>query len=228
MSMFGNKSPMVVIFVDRNRLQFYGGGLSSILALDIPPTIVRDLEIVNRDAFYTLVNQWLKQNNLGGAELFFVLSPQSYFEKVVASTGDSEQETEILDFYESVPFEELVTKVYTINTRKVAVATNKDFVEAIRHGFMLQGLDVISMIPAVLLGTLAGKRWLDAEMGSYIIKHLESLRSQTIIDLEEPGQTASIPMRNVPTAQNNPRLMIMVGILGVLLLVLIFFIFVRR
>lgn len=225
--MFGQKASIVVIFVDRNRLQFYGGGLPSIPALDLPPAVAQDLEVVNRDALYTLVNQWLKQNNLGGADLFIVLSPQTYFEKAIASTGESEQETEILAFYDSVPFDELATKVLTIANKKWAIATNKDFVEGIRHAFMLQGLRVVGIIPAILLGTMAAKRWLDAEMGSYILKHFDILRGQNIVDLDEPGQMVS-SSRPAPTSKNNPRLMIMVGILGVLLLVLIFFAFVRH
>lgn len=226
--MFGQKFSIVVVFVDRNRLQFYGGGLPAVLALDLPITIAKDLEIINRDALYTLVNQWLKQNNLGGAQLFFVLSPQTYFEKLITAAGESEQETEILAFFDSVPFEELSTKVLMMDTKKIAVATNKDFIEAIRHAFMLQGLHVVSVIPAVLLGTLAVKRWLDVEMGSYILKHYETLRGQNIVDLDEPNAMANGPAPSAPTSKNNPRLMIMVGILGVLLLVFIFIAFVHR
>lgn len=226
--MFGQKSSIIVVFIDRNRLQFYGGRLPSILALDIPLTIARDLEIINRDAFYTLVNQWLKQNNLGGADLFFVLSSQAYFEKTIVATGESEQETEILNFYDSVPFEELSTKVLTENTKKLAIATNKDFVEAIRHAFMLQGQHIVAIVPAVILGALAAKRWLDAEMGSYILKHFDTLRVQTMVDFDEPGQMMNIPSGGPSATKNNSRLMVMVGVLGVLLLVLIFFIFIQR
>ena len=226
--MFGQKFSTVVVFVDRNRLQFFGGGLPAILSLDIPVAVTRDLEIINRDALYTLVNQWLKQNNLGGAQLFFILSTQSYFEKMITSAGESEQETEILAFYDSVPFEELSTKVITIETKRIAVATNKDYIEAIRHAFMLQGLHVVSVIPAVLLGTLAAKRWMDAEMGSYILKHFDTLRVQNIVDLDEPMAMVSNAAPGGPAAKNNPRLMMMVGILGVLLLVFIFLAFLRH
>lgn len=226
--MLGSKSAIVIVFVDRNRLQFYGGGLPSILALDLPPAVVRDLEIENRDALYTLVNQWMKQNNLGGAQLFFLLSPQTYFEKSITATGESEQETEILAFYDSVPFEELSTKVYAIDNKKWAIATNKDFIEAIRHAFVLQGMRIIYVVPAFLLGALASKRWLDAEMGSYVLKHIEAFRGQNIIDLDEPQSMIRTVSPGGATSKNNPRLMLMVGILGVLLLVLIFFAFMHR
>jgi len=225
--MFGQKTSIIVVFVDRNRLQFYGGGLTAILALDIPPAIAKDLEIANRDAFYTLVNQWLKQNNLGGADLLFILSAQTYFEKAIATTGESEQETEILSFYDSIPFEVLSTKVLTMQTKKVAVAANKDFIEAIRHAFMLQGLHVVTVVPAILLGTLSAKRWMDAEMGAYALKHIDMLRGQNMIESDEPMSMANTTASSVPTAKNNPKLMILVGVLGVLLLILIFFAFVR-
>lgn len=225
--MFGQSSSIVVVYIDRNRLQFYGGRLPAVLALDIPTVLARDLDIVNKDGLYTLVNQWLKQNNLGGAKLFFVLSPMTYFERVIVSTGESEQETEILSFYDSVPFDELATRVLTLSGKKHAIAVNREFVESIRHAFMLQGFHIVAVIPAILLGTLAAKRWLDAEMGAYVLKHVDVLGGQNIVDLEEPGGPMSQPS-SVPTAKNNPRLMIMVGILGVLLLVLIFFAFFHR
>jgi hypothetical protein len=226
--MFGQNSSIVVVFVDRNRLQFYGSGLSSILVLDIPTTIVRDLDVVNRDALYTLVNQWLKQNNLGGSQLFFILAPDTYFEKSLITKGESEQETEILHFYDSVPFEELTTKVLTFENGKRAFAINKEYLEAIRHAFLIQGHRVVVAVPALALGTLAAKRWLDAEMGSYVLKHADMLQEYNVVDFEEQNQAATAPASAVPTTKTNPRLMIMVGILGVLLLVLILFIFTRH
>src|SRR5690349_1011374 len=142
--MLGQNKSVIVVFVDRNRLQFYGGGLSTILALEIPPTIMRDMDVVNRDAFYALINQWLKQNNLSGAQLFFILAPNTYFEKMIVTKGENEQETEILKFYDSVPFEELTTKVMSVDGGKRAFAVHKIFLEAIRHAFMLQGHHVVA------------------------------------------------------------------------------------
>lgn len=226
--MFGQKSSVVVVFIDRNRLQFYGSGLSSILTFDIPATIVRDLDVVNRDAFYTLVNQWLKQNNIGGRELLFVLAPDMYFEKLLVTKGESEQETEILHFYDSVPFEELTTKVLTFENVKRAIAINKEHLEAVRHAFLLQGYRVSAVIPALALGTLSAKRWLDAEMGLYVVKHTDTLREYNVVDTEDQNQAAATPAAAVPTTKTNPRLMIMVSVLGILLLVLIFFIFTRH
>jgi hypothetical protein len=228
--MFGQTSRPVIVFVDRNRLQFYGGKLSSIVALDIPPTIASDIEITNRDGFYTLVNQWMKQNAVGGSQLFFVLSPATYFEKVVSATTDTEQETEILKFYDMVPFEELLTKVISAGPTlpKRAFATNSDFIEALKHAFLLQGFRVVGVIPAMLLGSLSAKRWMDAEMGAYVVKHFAELQGQTVVasdDLQAPFPNAST---NIPTTANNPRLMIMVSIFGVLLLALIVVVFTRH
>lgn len=224
--MFGQKSSTIVVFVDRNRLQFYGSGLPAVLTLDIPPTVCKDLEIINRDALYTLVNQWLKQNNLGGARLLLVLSPMTYFDKVMTKTGESEQETEILMFYDSVPFEDLATRVLTIANRKIAFAVNRDYMDAVRHAFTLQGFQITAVIPAVVLGSLATKRWLDAEMGLYILRHMDTLRMQTLVDREDEINPGPPPI--APTAQNNPRIMTLVGVLGVLFLVLIVMIFTRR
>jgi len=78
------------------------------------------------------------------------------------------------------------------------------------------------------LGTLSAKRWLDAEMGLYVVKHTDTLREYNVVDTEDQNQAAATPAAAVPTTKTNPRLMIMVSVLGILLLVLIFFIFTRH
>jgi hypothetical protein len=221
--MLGQNPSIVVVFIDRNRLQFYSSRLPDILTLEVPATFSKDLDIVNKDGFYTLVNQWLKQNNLGGSQLFFVLSPMTYFERIIPPDEESRQETDILSFYNSVPFEELATRVLIIGGKKHAVAVNRDFIESIRHAFMFQGYHVIAVVPAVLLGTLAAKRWLDKETGAFVVKHIETLVAQNIVESEE--QSVVAPASHVPTEKNNPRLMIMVSIFGVLLLALIVLLF---
>jgi hypothetical protein len=227
--MLGRAQRPIIVFVDRNRLQFYGGKSSSVIAMDIPTTIVSDVEVVNRDSLYTLVNQWMKQNALGGNQLFFVLSPSVYFEKVITSATDTEQETEILKFYDMVPFEELLTKVITgaPPMQKRAFATNSAYIEALRHAFLLQGFHVVGVIPAMLLGSLAAKRWMDEEMGAYVVKHIDALQAASVItnDDQVPVSGTSASM---PTIANNPRLMILVSVFGVLLLGLIVFLFVRH
>lgn len=225
--MFGQSKTTIVVYVDRNRLQFYGGGFSAILALDIPLTIVKDLEVVNRDGLYTLVNQWSKQNNLGGAKLFFVLSPGTYFDIAVTAKTDSERETEILQFYDRVPFEELTTRIIPVDAGKRAFAMNKPYLDALRHAFLLQGVHVAAAVPAFLLGNLATKRWLDAEMGAYVLKHADTLRDQNVLEITSEALPGVKAQSSVPTTKSNPRLMIMVGIFGVLLLVLVFVIFTR-
>ncbi len=224
--MLGQSPSSVVVFIDRNRLQFYSSRMPDILSLEIPATFSKDLDIVNKDGFYTLVNQWLSKNNLGGAQLFFVLSPLTYFERIITASEESRQETDILSFYNSVPFEELATRVLTIDGKKHAVAVNRDFIESLRHAFMFQGYHVTAVVPAVLLGTLAAKRWMDKEMGAYIVKHLDALVSQNMVESDQPNVV--VPVSHGPTEKNNPRLMIMVSIFGVLLLALIVVIFTRH
>jgi hypothetical protein len=198
--------------------------------MDIPAAVASDLEVINRDSLYTLVGGWMKQNSLGGSRLFIVLSPATYFEKVITSMTETEQETEILKFYDMIPFEELLTKVISgaAPGQKWAFATNSAFIEAIRHAFLLQGLRVVGVVPALVLGSLSAKRWMDAEMGAYVVKHIDELKAQTVV--ENNDSQAPIPgtPQSMPTTANNPRLMILVAIFGVLLLGFILFLFLRH
>lgn len=220
-SMFGTKSPLIICFINRNKLQFYSSGFGQIVAMDIPSTIINNLEVVSRDQLYVLVNQWLKQNSPGGDQLLFILSSSTYFDREIAGNDETGQETEILKFYDLVPFEELTTKVITVSNGKHVFAVNKLYLEAIQHAFYLQGLRVIGIIPVFVLGAHAVKQQLDPDMGAYVVKHAEVLLPYSVVDALESGGSASMNMPVSSAAKSNSRMMVMVSIFGVLLLILI-------
>src|SRR4030042_6634296 len=172
----------LVVNIDRNRLQFYGGNLSSILSLDIPATIVRDQDIVNKDEFYTLVKQWVKQYNVVPTSMFCVFSENTYFDKFIPAGDETKTETEILKFFDLIPFDSIWTKVLPAPKGHRAVAINKAYYEAIRHAFALQGFIQQAAIPAFALGDALAKRVFDAEVGAYVVKNMEALRKQNLLD----------------------------------------------
>lgn len=226
--MFGNKKSVIICFVHRNRLQFYSLGNSQIISLDIPGTIIKNLEVIERDEFYVLVNQWLKQNSPSGDQLIFVLSSATYFDREITGEDETGQETEILKFYDLVPFEELVTKVIYTGTSRHAFAVNKPYLESIQHAFYLQGLHTVGVIPVFILGPHAAKQQMDAELGVYVTKHADTLLAYSIIDAIEPGTSASVNMPVSSATKSNNRMMIMVGVFGALLLILIVLLFTRQ
>jgi hypothetical protein len=173
LSMFNQKT-ILILFIERNRFQFFGGTLTSVVTIDVPETIIRDFDVIQKDGFYTLIKQWVRQYNLALSELIIVYSDASYFEKLFVSTENPQNETDILKFFDTIPFESIWTKVYPTPTGKRALGVNKSLYEAIHQGFSLQGVSTRAVLPAFTLGTFSTAHSLDAAMAGYIIKNIDN------------------------------------------------------
>ena len=224
-----NKKSILVLFIDRNRFQFYGANFTGVETLDVPEAYLRDLDVVNHDGLYTLVKQWIKQHSLSGVQLILVFAETSYFEKVFSSAQPAEQETEIIKFLDAVPFESAITKVYDVPNGKRPVAINKALYEAIRQGFLLQGLPTKGAIPIFTLGALGTRRALDTEMGEYVLKNIDALLRQSLIEVQDssaPSPQGPAGQMAAPAKKSN--LPLLLGAFGVLLIILLVVVFLFR
>lgn len=219
--MFNRKS-IVVLFIDRNRFHFYGGTLTGVVTLDVPETQLRDLDIVNVDTFYTLIKQWVKTNTIVDSQLVVIFSDTSYFEKVFSDLDSVQLETDVIKFFDSVPFESTLTRVYEVEKGKHAVAVNKSLYEAIRQGFSLQGIQTRVLLPEFVLEPGGAKRIFNKELGEYVIKNLDSLLHQSILDTQDRIFDISHEKGYEKNSQKKKSsLPLLLGVFGFLIIILI-------
>lgn len=217
--MFNQKS-ILILFINRNTFQLYGGNLTGIVTLEIPQTVLYDLDVLRKDDLYTFIKQCVKQYALLGTQLVVVLSEFAYFEKVVTSTDSRQAETDILKFFDSVPYESIWTKVYQTEKGKRAVAVNKMLCETLHQGFSLQGIPTKAFIPAFALGAMSTRHALDNALTSYVIKNIDMLSKQALFDPQELGSTAPQPQTESPAVKKKSTLPLLLGVFGLLLAVL--------
>jgi hypothetical protein len=217
--MFNQK--YIILFIDHNKIQLYGGILTGIVTIDIPQSILNDGDITRKDDLYTLIKQCVKQYALIGGQLIMVLSETMYFEKMFTSTDNPQTESDILKFFDSIPYESIWTKVYQTEKGKHAVAVNKVLYEAFHQGFMLQGLSTKALIPSFVLGPAGTKRVLDKPMADQILGNIEAVTKQSLLDVQELG--ISTPQEKLDANKNKPKsnILPLLGVFGVLLVVLI-------
>ena len=207
-----------------------GGSLPSIITLDVPDVLIHDLEVVGKDAFYSLIKQWVKQYNIVGSQLIIIFSTSSYFEKIFSPSEQTQVETDVLKFFDTVPLESIWTKVYTFDKGKRAVAISKTLYETIHQGFSLQGLPTKAVLPAFALGQMSSKRVLDAEMIHFVVNEIDSLGRQSLLDTQELSvlspQEKAVQATNVP--KKSSQLPMLLGVFGVLIVILVVVIIVAR
>jgi hypothetical protein len=217
--MFNQK--YIILFIDRARIQLYGGGISGIVTIDIPDVIISDIDVLEKEELYTFIKKCVKQYMMRGAQLIIVLSQATCFEKLFDLPDTSQTESEIFKFFDSVPYESIWTKVYLTQKGKRAVAVNKELYEVFHQGFMLQGIPTKAIIPACVLGQVGVKHALDKQMADYIFGNVESLVKQSILDTHQTGTPASPAKEIEPKNTQKSNVLLLVSAFGALVLVLV-------
>ena len=218
--MFNQKS-ILILFINRNTFQLFGGNLTGIVTVEVPESILRDGDVISADGAYTLIKQMAKQYVLTGSQLFVVLSDLMYYEKIFSLVQSTQLENDVLSFFNVVPYESLLTKVYDFEKGKRAVAVNKTLYETIRQGFALQGIPVKAVVPACQLGSSAGAHTLTAEIASGIMRNIDNLTRQSILDTADAGPIASESANTSSSPKKKSQLPLLLGVFGILAVILV-------
>jgi hypothetical protein len=187
----------------------------------VPESIFHDGDVLSVDGLYTLVKQLVKQYLLTGSQLFIVLSDLMYYEKIFSTVPSTQLENDVLNFFNVVPYESLLTKVYDVEKGKRAVAVNKALYETIRQGFALQGIPIKAIIPACALGAVGGKHTLDAAVAGEILRNADGFAKQSLLDAQETNTTTSQPEDVSTPTKKKSQLPLLIGVFGVLIVILV-------
>ena len=150
--MFGQKN-WLVILLTANTLQMIGQKDTAVTSLPLPTTIINNMEVINKDALYQLVTDWLKQRTYINTEIVWLLGSQLCFEHVITSTDPDKIDSEIVQFLDTVPFEEVISKTYTTGPVRQLTAVNKILISAFIQAFSLHGYNTRAVVPGRLVSS---------------------------------------------------------------------------
>jgi hypothetical protein len=145
-----------VLMLTRERLYLYDGG--AVLTLDLPASVVKDLDVKDRDGLFNLVVTFIQNNKLVPAQLFFILAESVCFTKdftVTISTDPAVAEAMVREYTDMIPFNNVVSKVYKTPTVWRAVGVNEDLVNIIFEAFASKGFGLSALVPANVFPDLA-------------------------------------------------------------------------
>lgn len=182
--MFGTQSSWKVVYVDRNRLQFDTTDTGTIVSLDVPPALVRDVSVIDRAGLEKLILTFLSGQNIGPGQAAVVLGESMCFFTVIHSADDMQKEAAMQQFFDTVPFVSVLKKVYPQENGLLLTAANREFIETLLGILARAGFEVVCVLPAPVLGQMGSRRWLDGQMSAYVRKNMQFLRGLTL-DVEE-------------------------------------------
>jgi hypothetical protein len=210
----------LVILLSKNSMQLVGLGDEKIQTLPIPGTVISNMEVVNKDALYTLITNWLNNRPHTGAEIIWILAPDICFEHVITSTEQALIDSETLQFLDSVPFEEVLSRVYKPLEWRLIIAVNKDLIMSAIQGFILHAYPTKAVVPGRVL---QAEGVLTQEIAQNAVKHAAELGRESLVSAPSPVITAPVQPTNASAQESKPKsqLPLLLGVFGVLLVILV-------
>ncbi len=205
-----------LIFLDKNRVFVYDG--NGILRLDIPETVIRDVDIIDKSGFDSLVDSFIKTRKLAPSQVWLVLADGICFSKDIVETDPLKIEGDVKDFLEAVPFDKVISKRYRSGTGIRVIATNLEYIEALVEIFDKDGFVTEGIVPGAMFPGFATRKVLDADFARYILGNKSLMRTGNM--LTKIALPVSTP--EAPEAHKKSKLLpYLIGGFTILLIILV-------
>jgi hypothetical protein len=205
-----------VLFLDKNRIFVYDG--DNILKVELPAGIIRDLDVIDKTGFDSLIDSFIKIKKITASHLWLVLADSVCFGKDVTQTDPIKIEDEIKDFLEAVPFDQIVSKKYRAQKGIRVIATNLELLEAIGEIFERNEFELEGIVPSAIFLGFNARKTLDLDFAKYIIASKNLIRQGNMLQkVEAPQVTPEAP---APQKKGKLLLVLIAGF-SVLLIILV-------
>ena len=225
---FTKKQP-ALLFLDKNGFYFFEAGLPNIVTLAFLEGSIKNMDIISTISLEAQIKSFIEQYHLTPASITIILSPNITFEKDIINVHPEELPEQIKQFVDTIPFERVLSKKYTIDKGVKVIGCNEDIYQELKQSFEKNGFSVDNIIPYQFLGVDQPLiQNLTAENASQFLKRTGNLRQITMLEVEKAkGQIMKNELVGKEEApkKNNTRLyamgaffIILIGILAFMLL----------
>jgi hypothetical protein len=206
-----------VILLDKNRIDIYAS--NEVYELDIPENIVRDIDIIDKSGFDSLVDNFIKNKKLGPTALWLVLADGICFSKDITEKDTIKIESEIKDFLDAVPFDRVISKRFKAGNAIRVIAANLEYIEAITEIFERDGFRVEGVVPGAVFPGLSARKVLDTGFARYILGNTGLMRTGNMLTKVALPVTSHEASREA--GKKNRLLPFLIGGFLVLLIILV-------
>lgn len=242
--MFSKNNP-IVLFLERNGFSLYQSSLTSILKFAFPPETVVNLDVINREQLINLIYSFIKTNKIIPSNLIIVILESIVYEKDLANntsptagenfqlsreavqsvSAKEQQEKEIQNFLENIPFEELFAKIVKLGETERLIAVNKDLAESIMEPFRKIGCIVEAIIPSFMYGkSVDFASGLTREASILVLRRPDIIKignlltNQHVLNTQQHLESPTI--KQTEKKPKNIKLYIMIGVFVIVLIIL--------
>lgn len=240
-----------ILYLLRDKFQFYSPFLSGILEFKFVPEIISDLDVINKELLENVLSMFITTNKITPSNIVIVLADNVSFIKDISSMNNQPQQNpqqqqnpqEVLQneenrFLDHIPFEFVVSKTFPMQTGIRVYAVNQELFTSLKNVFTKQKFVVESVLPGIVFGNNFSSRLvLDQEMIGYFLQNVDSLKQFDLLraevhkhveekKVEKNNNEVSIETVFDLSESEQPktdkkRLVMLSGVFGVLIIILI-------
>lgn len=241
-----------VIYLQKDKFQIISPFLNAVLEFRFTPAMVQDLDVLNDELLEATVKDFVTKSKIPPSNLIIILSDNAYFLKdfpfaapppakpepgkppvPVKKTSVEDLQPQIDLFVEHVPYENVVSKNFTLKNGIRVCAVNQDLYKTIQVAFEKLGFTIDIVLPGLTLGGgLSAKPVLDKALASIALQKAPvlkqyNLQSQEAFSAIKKEPDAIDEVQNAmetsgePPKTNKKRMIFMVGVLIVLIVILV-------
>ena len=216
--MDNGKNPLGVFYLDGEKAFFYQKGLKSLKTLSFSPNTFTVGEIINAELFIEAIQTFLHQINIKPTDILVILSTRMTFDSDFPEQITLNTDEEMKRFLELVPFEESISKLFKLQKKSKVIAANKELSDNMKIAFEKLGFKITGIIPYSILREIYPDLASNISLEK-ITERIDAIKKYNILHAD------IIINENVETKEKNNnkgRLLLLIGVFGVLFIVLIF------
>lgn len=185
-----------VIYLQKDRFQFYSPFLRQVVELRFTPQMVLDLDVLDPELLEEQIKMFVEKGKIPPSNLIIVLADNAYFVKDFALQQNSPQpqkpgqpvpippkvsiddlKPDVDQFIEHVPYENVVSKTFPLKTGLRVCAVNQDLYATVQRGFEKMNFVVDAVFPGMVLGSaLSAKPIMDNVLANTAIQKAPALK----------------------------------------------------
>lgn len=210
-----------VLYLDRNRIDFFSLQTPNILTLVFPPDVVSNVDVINFKECRNLIKSFIETNKILPSNITIIASKNILFEKDFPKTDENVTE-QVQKFTDNIPFENLYSKVYQLEKSVRISALNKDYFDLVKKTFEENGSIIISAEPIWAMGNeQITQNGLDSNTAHELLMHTESIKGYNFLHAEPTSITTQQNKENFFSNPKNKRAIVLLLVFIILVVVLI-------
>jgi hypothetical protein len=211
----------LLVYLEGNRAILYGNTLPAMQQIDFPADVVKDLDVLNTENLYALIQTTIETYQLLPAPVTIVLSPLVTFEKDLSEIPLEQREKEAEKFLDQVPFQNVLPYQFISSQKAKIIAANKDFILAIKTGFEKRTFMVNTVASFSTLQEVMPELAENLDLNLLLVK-IDTIKQYNMLHEHMPPIHSS-PIQTEPGKEkpDKKRLYMLIGVFGILILILI-------